>query len=351
MERTMYSELKSLLRMVGLGLVLSACRGGGAQEIPQEGPRQVRSAAVESAAVSPPIVAAGTMGPKEEVNLAFKVGGVIESVRVDAGQAVPAGATLATLDLREIDAAVTRAESAAEKAERDLARARRLYGDSVVTLVQLQDAETAARVARADLDAARFNRRHAVITAPAAGVILRRSAEPGETVAPGTPIVVLGSRARGVVMRMGLTDRDVLRVQRGDRATIRFDALPGRSFEGRVSEIAGSADAGTGTWAVEVSVAGVPEIAAGLVGQVQVQPAAGTRVSLIPIEALLEADGAAATVFVLSADGRRVQRRRITVAWLEDDRVIVAGGLEGVTSVVTDGAAWLNDGDIVQVVR
>jgi RND family efflux transporter MFP subunit len=203
-------------------------------------------------------VATGTLGPKEEIPLSFKIGGVVSRVLVDAGARVRMGATLAALDLSEIDAAVTRAQSAADKAERDLLRARRLYGDSVVTLAQLQDAETGGEIARADLETARFNRRHAVIVAPAGGVILRREAEPGELVAPGAQILVLGSNARGAVVRVGLADRDVVRVRRGDRASVRFDALPDREFAGVVAEIAAAADPLTGTYRVEVSIPSAP---------------------------------------------------------------------------------------------
>jgi RND family efflux transporter MFP subunit len=268
---------------------------------------------------------------------------------VDAGQTVRAGETLAALDLREIEAAVTRAQSAAEKAERDLARAGRLYADSVVTLAQLQDAETAAEVARADLEAARFNRRYAVITAPAAGVILRRRAEPGETVAPGAPVLVLGSRARGSVVRVGLADRDAVRVRHGDPAVARFDALQGRTFEGRVTEIAAAAEPGTGTYAVEVALPEAGDLAAGLVGQVEIRPAARSRTRIVPIEAILEADGDAATVFALSPDGAFAQRRRVTIAFITGDHVAVSAGLDGVDAVVTDGAAYLDDGSAVRV--
>ncbi|HEV8305315.1 MAG TPA: efflux RND transporter periplasmic adaptor subunit [Gemmatimonadales bacterium] len=306
-------------------------------------------AAVTRERLAPPVVATGTLGPKEEITLSFKIGGVISRVLVDAGAMVSAGDTLAALDLREIDAAVTRAQSAADKAERDLARAKRLYGDSVVTLAQQQDAETGAQVTRADLEAARFNRRYAVIVAPAGGVILRRHAEPGELVAPGTPIIVLGSRARGDVVRVGLADRDVVRVRRGDRAVVRFDAVPDREFAGRVTEIAAAADPMTGTYRVEVHLPGATGLASGLVGQVEIRPAATQLVTLVPIEALLEADGSEGTVFALSGDGSRAERRSVSIAFLTGGRVALLGGLDGVQQVITEGAAYLEDGEAVRV--
>ena len=330
---------------------LVACGGSGVrgETSADEEPVAVRTAPVEEEALAIPVGASGTLGPKEEIALSFKVGGVIDRVLVDAGARVRAGDTLAALDLREIDAGVARAQSGTEKAERDLARVRRLYDDSVATRAQVQDAETAARIARADLDAARFNRRYAVIVAPARGVLLRRLAEPGEIIAPGIPVVLLGSRGRGTVMRVGLADRDVVRVQLGDSARVRLDALPQRVFDGVVSEVAAAAEPGTGTYAVEIAVPTAVDLAAGLVGRVEIRPSRSQRMMIVPIEAILEADGTEATVFALSADGRRAERRRVTVAFIAGDRVAIGRGLTGVQVVVTEGAAYLRDGDIVRI--
>src|SRR5439155_311494 len=83
----------------------------------------------------------------------------------------------------------------------------------------------------------------------------------------------LGSHARGVGVRAGLADRDVVRIRRGDRAVVRFDALPDRSFDGAVTEIAGAADPLTGTYRVEVTVPAAAGLASGLIGRVEIRPA------------------------------------------------------------------------------
>jgi membrane fusion protein, multidrug efflux system len=331
-----------------LSLALAGCSRGRASAPPDREPVAVRLAPVTVERIARPVTATGTLGPKEAVTLSFKIGGVIGRILVDEGQAVRAGDTLAALDLSEIDAGVTRARSAAEKAERDLVRARRLYADSVATLEQTQNAETGYDVARAELETATFNRRYAVIVAPAAGVILGRSAEPGELVGPGAPILTLGSRSRGVVVRAALADRDVVRLRRGDTAEVRFDALPDRPFAGTVTEIAAAADPLTGTYRVEVALPPAG-LASGLVGHVEFRPGATQPLALVPVEAVLEGDGSHATVFALSADGRRAERRAVTIAFLAGDRVAVLSGLEGVHAVVTDGAAYLDDGAVVRV--
>jgi RND family efflux transporter MFP subunit len=344
--------MNRVLSILVLSIAIAGCARGRAAA---PGARDntlvaVRVGHVAFELVTRPVTATGTLGPKEEVPLSFKVGGVIAQMRVDEGQSVRTGDTLALLDLSEIDAAVVRARSAAEKAERDLTRAQRLYGDSVATLEQAQNAETGRDVARAELETATFNRRYAIIVAPASGVILKRSAEPGELVQAGMPILKLGSHARGVVVRAGLADRDVVRVRLGDRAVVRFDAFPDRTFEGSVTELAGASDPMTGTYDVEVTVPlAASRLASGLVGQVEIRPAATHRVALIPIESLLEADGSHATVFAVSADGRRAERRSVTIAFLTGDRVAVTSGLEGVTTVVTDGAAYLDDGTMLRI--
>jgi len=339
------------LSLLMLSLAIVGCARGraAAPGARAEDPVAVRSGPVAFELVTRPVTATGTLGPKEEIPLSFKVGGVIAQLRVDEGQSVRAGDTLALLDLSEIDAAVVRARSAADKAERDLTRAQRLYGDSVATLEQAQNAETGRDVARAELETATFNRRYAIIVAPASGVILKRSAEPGELVQAGVPILKLGSHARGVVVRVGLADRDVVRVRLGDRAVVRFDAFPDQTFEGSVTELAGASDPMTGTYDVEVTIPAASRLASGLVGQVEIRPAATHRVALIPIESLLEADGSHATVFAVSADGRRAERRSVTIAFLTGDRVAVTSGLEGVTTVVTDGAAYLDDGATLRI--
>jgi RND family efflux transporter MFP subunit len=210
---------------------------------------------------------------------------------------------------------------------------------------------SATWTARADLEAAAFNRRYAVIVAPASGVVLRRAAEPGENISAGATVLVVGTRGagRGNVLEIGLADRDAVSVRKGDPALARFDALPGREFAGRVTRIGAAADPATGTYEVEIALDDAGALAAGLVGRAEIRPARGAPATLIPIEAVLEADGADATVYTLSADGKRAERRRVTIAFIEGSRVAVSGGLEGASRVLTDGAAYLDDGAAVRV--
>jgi RND family efflux transporter MFP subunit len=354
--RRVESRLRTLPRLglaglaVGGAAFLAGCGTAGEAEPGEiDRPTAVRAVPIVQEEIARPIVATGVVAAKDEVALSFKIGGVVARVAVDGGARVSAGQMLAELDLREIDAQVSRARSAADKAERDLERARRLYADSVVTLSIRQDTETGAEVARADLEAALVNREFAVITAPAAGVILRRTAEPGETVPPGAPILLFGSDARGRVLRVGLSDRDLVRVARGDPAVVRFEALPGREITGQVADISAAAQMGTGTYGVEIALEGGGELANGFVGTAEIIPQGRTSAARVPIEAIIEADGDRGVVFTLSADGGHAERREVTIAFIDGTDVAVSGGLEGAVSVITDGAPYLEDGAPVTV--
>ncbi|MGH7580097.1 MAG: efflux RND transporter periplasmic adaptor subunit, partial [Gemmatimonadales bacterium] len=65
----------------------------------------------------------------------------------------------------------------------------------------------------------------------------------------------------------------------------------------------------------------------------------------------LEADGAEAAVFALSPDGKHAERRPVTIGFIEGGRAAVTAGLDGVSRVLTDGAAYLDDGAAVRVAR
>jgi RND family efflux transporter MFP subunit len=309
----------------------------------------VRVAAVGRGPVSRPVRAAGTVAAKDERELSFKVGGLVAQVAVREGAEVRRGQVLASLDTTELAAGVRQAREAQGKARRDRDRARLLRSGGSIALSQAEDAETGAAVAEAGLAAAEFNLRHAVLLAPDDGWVDRRQVEPGEVVAAGKAVLRVSGRSRGFVVRAALPERDVLGLSLGDAALVRLDAQPAEALPGRVAEIARVAARGTGTFQVEVALDRPPRgLLSGLGAKVEIAravPAAGT----VPMAALQDGDGSRGAVYVV--DGQRARRVPVSVAFLEGDRAVLAGGLEGVERVVAEGAALLADGAAVKVVQ
>jgi len=343
--------LSLLLSTSLLGVLAAGCshrqEDSGATAETREIP--VRTALVRDTLLAPSVRASGLLGAKEEIPLGFKTGGVIARVDADEGDVVRQGELLATLEMAEIDALVAKAEAAAEQADRSLARARALFADSVVTREQLELAETGHRVAAGDLEAARFNRKYAEIRSPAAGTVLRRLADPGQLIGPGSPVFLLGAGRQGQVVRIGLADQDASRVSIGDPVEIRFDAHPGELWAGRVTELGAAAAPGVGTYEIEISLDRPVSLNAGggavsgLVGHCVIHPSRARPLRLIPIEALLEADGASGYAWAVTATATAtpgVRRARVEVLALLD-RWAAVNGLDGVERVVTEGAAYL----------
>jgi RND family efflux transporter MFP subunit len=312
--------------------------------------RTVRVTAVADAALDNTLRAVGLLTPKDEARLSFKVGGLIESIQVEEGQSVKAGQVLAVLKPAEINAALEQARQAAAKARRDLDRGKALLADGVAAEEQVQDLTTAYQVASAAQGSAEFNAAHARIVATADGVVLRKLAEANEIVQAGQTVVVLGGANRGWIVRVGLADRDVVRVRLGDAAQLEFDAWPGQRFSGRVSNIASAADPATGTFTVELQVeAAGARFVQGLVAKVAIGLQNSGSVKLIPLQALLEANDKEAGVFVLDPRTHVVQRLNIQIGRMAQGRIEVLDGLAADAQVVTDGAAFLENGETVRV--
>jgi RND family efflux transporter MFP subunit len=312
--------------------------------------RTVQVTQVQMAILDGTLRAVGLLTPKDEARLSFKVGGLIESVKVEEGQAVKAGQLLAVLKQTEIGASVEQARQATAKARRDLERGKALLADGVATEEQVQDLTTAFNVASAAQSGMEFNAAHARIVASVDGVVLRKLAEANEVVLPGQTVVILGGANRGWVVRIGLADRDAVRIHLGDAARVEFDAWPGQMFAGKVSNISSAADSATGTFAVEVRIdAGAAKFVQGLVAKVALTPQGSSQVKVIPVQALLEANDKEAGVFVLDAKAQQVHRVSIQIGRMNSGRIEVLRGLDADAQVVTDGAAFLENGEKVRV--
>jgi RND family efflux transporter MFP subunit len=338
-----------------LALSLPFLAGCGAQAIDARAdtvavPRPVVVATPEPAGAAAAVRATGRLESADELRLSFKVAGVVAEMAVDAGDNVRAGEVLARLDRTETGAAVERATQALAKAERDLARAEEVFARGLVAKEVRDNAATARDIAAADLRAARFNQQFATVVAPAAGRVKARLAEAGEIVAAGQTVLTLAGESKGWLLRAALADRDALHLSTGDAAQVRVDALPGRRFPATVARIAGAADAATGTIDVEFAVEDADGVLrSGLIARIEATPADATTRLSVPVSALVHAEGSEGRVLVV-ADGR-AQARPVVLGAIADGRVAVREGLSANDAVIVAGAAYVDDGEPVRLVR
>jgi RND family efflux transporter MFP subunit len=327
-------------------LVLAGCKPATAP-VPAE-PGRVGTAVVGDGPAQPAIRTNGIVVTRDELSLSFKVAGIIREISVAEGQAVKRGQRLATLELAEIDARLASARELSAQAERDLVRGTQLRNDKLISAHDLEVLRTNAAVAAATLQEVQFNRDYATINAPDDGVVLRKFAEARELVQAGAPVLLMGPRSGGYIVRTGLSDRDVVKLRLGDPATVSLDAWPGRVLKGKVVEIPGAADPSNGLFPAEIALEPTElRLVSGLVVRLRLTPTSSSgRLPYAPVAAIVEADGKQAAVFVVSEGVAK--RRPVQVAFIDTAGVAIASGLTVGETVVTDGALYLADGERVR---
>jgi multidrug efflux pump subunit AcrA (membrane-fusion protein) len=142
-----------------------------------------------------------------------------------------------------------------------------------------------------------------------------------------------------------------VQINNGDAVSVRLDAYPGRELKGVISEVSSAADVRTGLFPAQVRLDPAPglKLASGLVARIRIAPErAGTGTLVrVPISAIVEGDGRAASVFVV--DGTTARKRAVQVRFLEAEQAAIDSGVRSGERLVTEGALYLVDGERIRI--
>ena len=212
----------------------------------------------------------------------------------------------------------------------------------IVARNQLEAAKKGLAMQGEQVEVASFNLRYSKITAPANGSILKKLAEANELVGPGTPVLLFGSKDKSKVIRVNLTDKDIIHGGIGNEAEIQFDAYPGHTFKGEVREVASMADPYTNTYEVEVEVR--PEgktLLSGFIGSVSIFTSTTASLMEIPIGALIGAHEMQGEVFV--AENGKAVKTTVSIFKAQGEKLLIERGLDSTDKVITSGVGYLAD--------
>lgn len=279
------------------------------------------------------------------------VSGTVTEVRVDQWVPVRKGQLLARMDDREARAAFLQARAEAARADRELERARKLMEAGLMTAQGLEDAETLRETAAAALAMAETRLKKTEILSPMDGVVAERTVSPGDYAEnmSGPPMFRIVDN-RLFDLTVSVPSSQIHRVAPGQTLRFTTDAVPDRTFEGRVAYVNPSADPASRTVAVRAEVPNEDgRLRSGLFVKGTILCGVREKVLLLPREALLSWDAALRTAEVFVVEGDRVRRTSVRTGDSSPDGVEVVSGLAEGAAVVTRGAFLLQDGDPVQV--
>ncbi len=299
------------------------------------------------------ITATGLITTANTVNYSFKIGGVINKIYIQEGSSFKKGQLLASLNPTEINSGLAQTRLGVEKAKRDYVRASNLYKDSVATLEQLQNAKTALEIAEKAEDAIAFNSEYSKIYALTDGFVARKIANEGEVVSAGASILATNENTGSTdwTLKLGVTDKEWAAIKTGQIADVRIDAFPGKHFQGTVYRKSQAADQNSGSFEVELKlVLGDFKPALGMFAKASINTGAKQTLITIPFDALVEADGNTAFVYIPKGKSN-VSRIPVVIDRTDDQMVYVKSGLQGVNEIVVSNSAFLNEKSTIKIIK
>ena len=331
--------------------------------------------------------AAGTVRARTTATISSKVMGYVQAVNVQVGEHVREGQPLIALDTRDLDVSLRRAEAAraevaaaipevenaaaAAKASLDLAQAtfkrmEELAAKKSISNQEFDEASARLKAAQANYEmmrarrtqlnsrmagaeqethAAAILRDYARLAAPFSGVVITRTAEPGNLATPGAPLLTI--EQEGLYRLEASVDESKLASVRTGQTVDATLEVSDRRLAARVSEIVPSVDPASRTYIVKLDLPAALPLRTGMFGRA-IFPLGTQRVVAVPAAALLER-GQLQSVLVVE-DGV-AHTRLVTIGRRTTDSVEVLSGLNEGESVVAPAPPALQDGARVEVRR
>jgi HlyD family secretion protein len=308
------------------------------------------------------IAATGTLAARVDMPVGIAgEGGMVASVRVQPGQWVGAGQTLAVIErsvqaqqARQLAANVEVARADAALAQNEYERSAALVGRGFVSKADM-DRKRAARdaanarvkVAQASLAESRARIGRLDVRAPAAGLVLERNVEPGQIVSPGSGALFRVARGGQMELRAQLSEADLVQLSVGVPATV-TPVGSQRSFSGSVWQISPIVNQQNRQGIARVALAYDPSLRPG--GFASVEIVAGSQEAPVLPESAILSDEKGNFVYVIDK-ANRAQRRAVKTGTVTPAGIAVIEGLQGNEMVVLRAGGFLNPGDKVRPQR
>lgn len=354
-----YSRLLTGIALATMGAALAGCDATVAQKA--EPVRPVLVAAVHYEAETPERSFVGTVRPRIEADIGFRVAGKVAKRLVEVGQTVDVDQPLAVLDEVDLKLQAEQAEAEFRAATGVLAqasaaeiRAKELRAKGWTTDAQMDQAKASADEARARLNRAersveltRNSLSYATLLADARGVVTATLIEPGVVVASGqTAIRVARFAEKEAVVAIPET---LLERAKTGTAYVTLWSEADKKYAAKLREIAPAADPATRTYLAKFSLPDAGEaVSLGMTATLTLADSATTRVARLPLSALFS-EGREPSLYVVNDKGE-VSLKPVKVKSYDSKDVLVTSGVEEGEKVVALGVQKIDPTQKVRVV-
>jgi RND family efflux transporter MFP subunit len=282
----------------------------------------------------------GTVQAVSQATVRAKVAAEVKRVLVREGNRVAAGQTVAEFDTAQLRAQLAERAAALESAQAELATSeltRKAHAQLLKQKFISQNAYdtsegayqtklAAVALTKAQVEQTQIALADAVVRAPIAGMVSKRYVQPGEKVGFDAPLIAIVDLSQLEVQAQAPL-ADVAKIEPGMAAAIEIEGLAERSFQGRVERINPSAEPGTRSIHVYVSLRNEGSLVrSGMFARVRLTLAAERDTAALPISAVR---GEGAQTYVWLIMGERLERRPVTTG-MRDERAHLVEILSGV---------------------
>jgi membrane fusion protein, multidrug efflux system len=284
----------------------------------------------------------GDIIPMQQATIYSKVSGNLERNYVEMGTYVHSNQMLALIDTTELYQQYQQTNATYQNTSLLFERTKQLFEKKLASQQDVDNAEAAMKVAKANYDAAATHLSYAHITAPFTGFITRRFLDAGALVNASTSTLFTMMYLDSVKIIVYIPEKDLSQMYHVRTAKITLDALPNQEFTGYVSRFSEAVDLTTRTMPIEVDIPNhsriiKPGMFATISFIVSERPGAITLSS----DDLLKDDNG---YFVFISYGKKAHQIRITIGNENNSHTEILTGLNGDEDIITTGQQFVKEG-------
>ena len=350
MKTTDMKTLFKTLLSAGLLAAAASCGGNGstpaavpAAASPEEAVRNVEITVAAARDVPQESAYASTVEAYATNNIMPQQGGRIRKINVEVGDYVTKGQVLAEMDRLQLDQTALQIQND----EIEYARLKALFEEGGVSQSDFEAAELGYKLRKSSYANLEEN---TILRSPITGFVTARNFDKEDMYSMTAPIFTV-QQVTPVKLLVGVSESEYTKVTKGDEVTVTVDALPGRTFTGKVGRLYPTINPATHTFQAEITVPNADRVLRpGMYARVTITY--GTNHSIvIPDQAIVKQEGTGQRYVFILRDETTVSFVPVTLGRHIGTEYEILEGLSEGDRVVAKGQTGLKDGSKVQVIN